>query len=336
MNQERRHGSLWQRLVRGSRWTWLAERHRAALPPNLDATVMTLESRDRLHVKQGRSTARVVFHTADGPLSVYLKRHYRLPWPARLAALVDPRGKHSPGAAEWAHLERVRRLGIRVPEAVAAGERVGPWGALQSFLMVAELTGALPLNEALPGLSSGEGKWLRNSHEQPSSNEPIPSLSGREGKWLRNSHEQPSWNESLPGLSGCQDRAAFLAWKRGLIAEMAAITATLHRERLFHKDLYLCHFFLDMERLEQAGSRLTLIDLHRLGEHRLWPDRWRWKDLGQLLYSTEGIAGIDDRDRLRFWMHYRRRLRLPWPRRQFRMIARKAARYRAHNRRDHG
>ena len=40
------------------------------------------------------------------------------------------------------------------------------------------------------------------------------------------------------------------ASKRRLIAEMARITATLHAARLFHKDLYLCHFFLDLERLE--------------------------------------------------------------------------------------
>jgi heptose I phosphotransferase len=283
MTRGEQHSSLWQRLVRGSRWTWLAERYRAALPVDLDATVMTLESRDRLHVKQGRSTARVVFHSAEGPLPVYLKRHYRLPWRAGLAALVDPSGRYSPGSAEWAHLERVRKLGIRVPEAIAAGERVGPWGALQSFLMVAELTGAQPLHEA------------------------------------------------LPALAACQERTTFLHWKRTLVVEMAAVTATLHREWLFHKDLYLCHFFLDMGRLDQGGSRLTLIDLHRLGEHRLLADRWRWKDLGQLLYSTGGVAGIDDRDLLRFWMHYRRRLALPRPRWHLRMIERKAARYRAHN-----
>jgi heptose I phosphotransferase len=263
---------------------WLAKRYCAALPADFDATVMTLESRDRLHVKQGRSTARVVFHSAEGPLPVYLKRHYRLPWPARLAALVDPEGHHSPGSAEWVHLERVRRLGIRVPEAVAVGERIGPWGALQSFLMIAELTGAQPLHEA------------------------------------------------LPALVACQDRASFLQWKRALVVEMATIAATLHRERLFHKDLYLCHFFLDMGRLDQVGSRLTLIDLHRLGEYRFLTDRWRWKDLGQLLYSTEGVAGIGDRDRLRFWSHYCRQLAPRWPRWQLAMIRRKAERYRGHNR----
>ena len=90
------HASFWERLVRGTRWTWLAEPYRAALPADLEATVMGLESRDRLHAKQGRSTARVHFHTGDGPLSVYLKRHYRLPWRSRLAALVDPGGRIPP------------------------------------------------------------------------------------------------------------------------------------------------------------------------------------------------------------------------------------------------
>ena len=89
-----------------------------------------------------------------GPLTVYLKRHFRLPWLARLAALVDPAGRHSPGAAEWSHLERARSLGVPVPEVVAAGERIGPWANLQSYLMVAELTGSLELNVALPELAA--------------------------------------------------------------------------------------------------------------------------------------------------------------------------------------
>jgi heptose I phosphotransferase len=37
-----------------------------------------------------------------------------------------------------------------VPASVAAGEFIGPWGRLQSFLAVEELTGMLPLNEAIP------------------------------------------------------------------------------------------------------------------------------------------------------------------------------------------
>lgn len=280
-------GSFWRRLFLGSRWTWIEPRFRPILPTDLDARVMTMEGRDRYHAKQGRSTARVVFHGPTGPLSVYLKRHDRLPWRSRLAAMVDPGGRHTPGAAEWSHLGRVRALGIAVPEVVAAGERIGPWGHLQSFLMVADLVGKMPLHEA------------------------------------------------IPALEGRLDRPSFDAWKRVLIASMAQVTATLHAADLFHKDLYLCHFFLDPdERAVNAspdGVHLTLIDLHRLGHHRHWPARWRWKDLGQLLYSTYGVAGIDDRDRLRFWCLYRRRLGLARPRWQRRLIVMKAGRYQAHN-----
>ena len=135
-----------------------------------------------------------------------------------------------------------------MPEVVAAGERIGPWGELQSFLMVAELTGCLPLHEA------------------------IPLLAAR------------------------LDRDSFGRLKRELIGEMAEITARLHRARVFHKDLYLCHFYLDMGEPGSIG-RLALIDLHRLAEHRLTGAWWRWKDLGQLLFSTFDVAGIDDRDR---------------------------------------
>ena len=278
------YGSLWQRWSRGVSWTWINERYRAHLPDDLGANVMTLESRDRFHAKQGRSTARVVLVRADRPLAVYLKRHFQLPWPARLAALVDPNGKHSPAAAEWAHLERARALGIDVPEVVAAGEHIGPWAQLQSFVMIAELSGC----EAV--------------------------------------------NELLPRLAVQLDSRAFETLKRHIIDEMARIAATLHAAHNFHKDLYLCHFFLDHEGLNVPAFRLSLIDLHRLEEHKLWPDWWRWKDLGQLLYSTYGVDGITDRDRWRFWRIYRGRVGIRRPRWHARLVRLRAARYLEHNR----
>jgi heptose I phosphotransferase len=279
-------GSLWQRWSRGVNWTWINERYRARLPDDLGANVMTLESRDRFHAKQGRSTARVVLVRADRPLAVYLKRHFHLPWRTRLAALFDPRGKHSPAAAEWAHLERARALGIDVPEVVGVGETIGPRAQLHSFLMLAELSGCEEVNQALPRLASQ------------------------------------------------LDAHAFLVLKRRLVGEMARITATLHAARAFHKDLYLCHFFLDHDRLGLDGRpfRLSLIDLHRLAEHKIWPNWWRWKDLGQLLFSTYGVSGITDRDRLRFWTIYRRRVGIRRQRWHARMVRLRAARYQEHNR----
>lgn len=277
------HGTLLTRLVRGTRWSWRDERHSSTLPADFDSTVMSLEASDRLHAKQGRSTARVRFDAGPKPLSVYLKRHYRLPLIDRLLALVHPGGRHSPASAEWAHLERARALGIAVPEVVAAGEWIGPWGALRSYLMVAELIGHTPLHEA------------------------------------------------LPELAVALDPPTFARLKRTIVAEMAEVAAKLHAAHAFHKDLYLCHFFLDRRPDPAPDRRLCLIDLHRLAVHRWTAIRWRWKDLGQLLYSTHGVDGIDDRDRLRFWKHYRRRSRMHWPKAQARIIRAKAARYLAHN-----
>jgi heptose I phosphotransferase len=276
------NGGFLDRLLHGTRRAWLAERHRTALPADLPQMVMAIESADRYHAKQGRSTARVRFDGSDGPLSVYLKRHDRLSWSTRLAALLDPEGDHSPATTERRHLERARSLGIRVPEVVAAGEEIGPWGRLRGFLMVAELVGADEVNRVIPRLAT------------------------------------------------TLEPAAFARLKREVAIEMAEIAARLHKAWSFHKDLYLCHYFLDPSK--GPCDRLTLIDLHRLGRHRWTAWRWRWKDLGQLLYSTHGIEGIDDRDRLRFWKHYRSRMRLRWPRAEARAIRAKAARYLAHNR----
>lgn len=248
--------TLWQRLASGVRRL----RHTIDWPrfAGRDWTddIMDRPVTDRFHAKQGRSTGRLVLHCNGRSLAVYLKRHYRLPlWTGLLAALWPSRG-WSPAMAEWDHLEWAKNQGLPVPRAVAAGEFLGPWGRLQSFLAVEELAGMLPLNEAIP----------------------------QAAKRLD---------------SGC-----FRRWKRGLVAEVARLTHELHGRHWYHKDLYLCHFYVSASDLETPPAdwrgRVYLIDLHRLGRHPLaWP-WWRVKDLAQLLYSSE-VPGVDARDRVRFW-----------------------------------
>ena len=121
-------------------------------------------------------------------------------------------------------------------------------------------------------------------------------------------HDMLPLNEAVPLAAAQLAPAEFRRWKRGLTAEVARLTRLLHDRRRFHKDLYLCHFFI--RRADAAAAdppwrgRVFLIDLHRLGRHAwtwLW---WRMKDLAQLLYSTE-VPGIGARDRLTFWRSYR-------------------------------
>ena len=94
------YGSLWQRWTRGVSWTWVNERYRDSLPADFDATLMALDAPDRLHVKQGRSTARVVFHPAIATSPETRRAAVGLPQAALsaplavgLAAMVDPAGR---------------------------------------------------------------------------------------------------------------------------------------------------------------------------------------------------------------------------------------------------
>jgi heptose I phosphotransferase len=272
-------GTLWQRLFRGVRrlrhqpyWTDFAGTDWAE-------HIMRAAVTDRLHAKQGRTIARWTLGTDERRLVVYLKRHYRLPWWHGLLALLWPEGSWSPAMQEWEHLEWARASGLPVPVAAAGGEFIGPWGQLQSFLAVEELTGMLALHEAIP-LAAGR----------------LP-----------------------PPL--------FHQWKRDLVRQMVALTHTLHDRRRFHKDLYLCHFYIDEDdtrRLPDWRDRVRLIDLHRLAHHRLtWP-WWTIKDLAQLLYSSD-VPGVGVRDRLWFWRLYfgdaRRRHTVRWLRQMIRLQA---------------
>jgi heptose I phosphotransferase len=113
-------------------------------------------------------------------------------------------------------------------------------------------------------------------------------------------------HEAVPAAAEHLNPETFRLWKRGLAQELARLTRALHERRYFHKDLYLCHFYIlrgDTEEIPHWHGRVHVIDLHRLSYHP-WTWRfWQIKDLAQLLYSAE-IAGIDARDRWRFWRAY--------------------------------
>jgi len=251
--------SFWRRLFYGSRiirqtedWPRFAGDH---WPERVLAETVT----DRLHEKQGRSIARWTLSDGADKLVVYLKRHFKLPWFHGLLATLFPRVAWSPGLQEWEHLEWARSENFPVPRAVAAGQVIGPWFKLQGFIAVEELTGKLPLHQAVP--------------------------------------------LAFQRL----DAATFAKWKRGLIAELARIARELHRRKVFHKDLYFCHFYIDESLTREVPAtwtnRAVMIDLHRLGKHTILARWYRVKDLAQFLYSSE-VPGVTARDRLRFWKRY--------------------------------
>ncbi len=113
-------------------------------------------------------------------------------------------------------------------------------------------------------------------------------------------------NEAIPLAVSRLSGREFARWKRELVVELARLTNILHSRRHYHKDLYLCHFYIP-ERFTRIcpvwTNQVHMIDFHRLGRHSLtWPV-WLVKDLAELMYSSN-LAGIGARDRLRFWHAY--------------------------------
>ena len=91
--------------------------------------------------------------------------------------------------------------------------------------------------------------------------------------------------------------------KLALIKKVADISRTLHENGINHRDLYICHFLLDISRgsdnLEPEKLHLHLIDLHRAQIRKKVPLRWLVKDMGSIYFSALDI-GLTERDVYRF------------------------------------
>jgi Lipopolysaccharide kinase (Kdo/WaaP) family len=141
-------------------------------------------------------------------------------------------------------------------------------------------------------------------------------------------------HEAIPQAALLLAPEEFQRWKRTLAAEVARLARLLHDCRHFHRDLYLCHFYIataDLRTVPDWRGAVHLIDLHRLRHHRFLWRIWQVKDLAQLRYSSE-TKGVDDLDRRCFWNAYlgdQRRQWIVW----FLQIGvwLKAGRYRRHN-----
>ncbi len=85
-----------------------------------------------------------------------------------------------------------------------------------------------------------------------------------------------------------------------LLNPTADLAANLHKHRLGHQDLYLCHFMV-----RSGSAEVRLIDTARVGPlgNSLIRQRRMVKDLAQFWYSTTKLA-ITDEQRLRWLNRY--------------------------------
>ena len=95
--------------------------------------------------------------------------------------------------------------------------------------------------------------------------------------------------------------------KRALITRVARMTRIMHRSGMNHRDLYICHFLLNLSALTEPVNpqsiHVYLIDLHRATIRSTVPRRWLIKDIGSLYFSILQ-AGFTRRDIYRFLKEY--------------------------------
>lgn len=108
-------------------------------------------------------------------------------------------------------------------------------------------------------------------------------------------------------LSHRQQEFLSFSEKHLLVAELARITRAIHNHGINHRDLYLCHFLLDVNSIArwQQGQPpvLHLVDLHRAQIRAKVPARWLIKDLASIYFSAMDL-GVTRGDLARFLQVY--------------------------------
>jgi len=122
--------------------------------------------------------------------------------------------------------------------------------------------------------------------------------------------------------------SSLLARKRHLVSCLALLVHRMHEGGLFHRDLYLGHFFVKPG--TEGGFELYLLDLQRVIQPKWMVERWRIKDLASLNFSAPR-GWFTASDRLRFYMQYRQISQLAnGDKSLIRRVIRKSRKIRAH------
>lgn len=106
-----------------------------------------------------------------------------------------------------------------------------------------------------------------------------------------------SLEKKLPDCFLGQPTKENLQRREDFIAKLAGFIKKFHDTGFRHRDLYLCHIFVN------KNQEFFLIDLARAFKPRFLADRYRVKDLAQLYYSSPGKY-FTRTDRLLFYFNY--------------------------------
>jgi heptose I phosphotransferase len=119
--------------------------------------------------------------------------------------------------------------------------------------------------------------------------------------------------EELTGVISLEDLAKITGEhavpyrQRGaLIRQLAAITGSMHRDGMNHRDCYICHFLLKKDTINHLAPTLYVIDLHRAQIRDQVSYRYLVKDVAGLYFSAMD-ANLSKREVCRFIREYSRK-----------------------------
>ncbi len=303
--------------------------------------VMRFEGGKSFREKAGRSTVRIEIEGADGqPSALYIKRHREVDGRAWLDGLLHWRKPRTRADVEYRNIIRLCEHGIASATPVALGQ-LQSWGRRQdSFLATEEIPDAEPADDYLrahfailtgDSAGSGDGTAIGDRADQGAAEQ--TTAPGTHGQAVADATGDNRHDSRMRH----QRRRQHLRAKRRLLAEIARTARKFHQAGFYHRDFYLCHFFVreivpepdvigspqgaDEKAAPDTPQRLArgtlpqwnihLIDLQRVGYPGPGRVRRRWiiKDLAALNYSAP--AGIITRtDKMRFMHIYTGRRRL--------------------------
>ncbi|MCA9772552.1 MAG: glycosyltransferase [Myxococcales bacterium] len=186
----------------------------------------------------------------------------------------------------------------------------------------------------MPGGGDAEDEWrMLVAFARAGVRAPVPVAVGREGResallteFVRDGEQLDHWSARMIETLAPKE---LLRRKRIVIRTLAEEIGHLHRAGFTHRDLYLCHVFIQWD----GAPRYRIMDLHRVEHHRRPPRRLIVKDLAALHFAASRWVRPTTRDGLRFLKIYLGEERLrPAHRRLIGAVLRKSARMEHHNR----
>ena len=115
------------------------------------------------------------------------------------------------------------------------------------------------------------------------------------GKRGKNPARQESFlvTDELVNMTSLEDFVKderFPALRKKIICTLAEMLGKMHASGLNHRDCYICHFLLDMEKCAAGEIKLHVIDLHRAQIRKKIPLHYQVKDVAGILFSSFDIA----------------------------------------------